>query len=132
MSSGGASSSSPADNAMPCDQAGPGSSPDNPVEVVDSPRAGSKRRLETVAPAPSTKAKVVIEISDTEDDSESESESGSDDEWQGFGVGPTCFPGKCPACKGTGVMYGEACDECICGATGAMTYCGHCKCQCFD
>ena len=40
---------------MPCDQAGPGSSRDNPVEVVDSPRggAGSKRRLVTPAPAPS-------------------------------------------------------------------------------
>ena len=46
MSSGGASSSSPADKAMPCDQAGPGSSPDNAIEIVDSPRAGSKREGE--------------------------------------------------------------------------------------
>ena len=48
MSSGGAGSSSPADKAMPCDQAGPGSSPDDTIEIVDSPRAGagSKRTRE--------------------------------------------------------------------------------------
>ena len=34
MSSGGASSSSPADKAMPCDQAGPGSKPSSKREVV--------------------------------------------------------------------------------------------------
>ena len=118
---------------MPCDQAGPGSSPDNPFEVVDSPRAGagSKRRLVTPAPAPSTKAKVVVEISDDESESESGSEpdSETDDEWRGFGVGPECFAGKCPTCKGE-ELIDRLCEDCTCGSTTAMLYCGHCKCMC--